>query len=46
MTCRFNEVKTRMNTVIHHLGPVDPVLLLQISVESCLDVIQDWLPSE
>jgi hypothetical protein len=34
-----------MNTVINHLHPVDPVLLLQVRVESRLDVVEDRLPA-
>jgi hypothetical protein len=45
MTSRLNEVQTRMNTVINHLHPVDPVLLLQVRVESRLDVVEDRLPA-
>lgn len=45
MTGRFNKVQTGMNSVIDHLHPVDPVLLLQVRVEPRLDVVEDRLPA-
>jgi hypothetical protein len=46
MTCRLNEVEAGMNTIVHDLLPVDTVLLLQVGVETRLDVLQNGPPTE
>ena len=34
-----------MNSVVHELLSVDSVLLLEVGVESCLDVLDNGLPA-
>ena len=41
----LDEVQASMDTVIHDFLPVDPVLLLEIRVETRLNVLHDGLPA-
>jgi hypothetical protein len=45
MTGRLDKVDTSVYTVIYEFEPVDPVFLLEISVESSIDVVHNWLPA-
>jgi hypothetical protein len=45
VTSRLNEVDTSVNTVINQLFPVDSVLLLEIRVETSLNVVNNWFPT-
>jgi hypothetical protein len=45
MTSRLNEVDASMNTIVDQLGPVDAILLLQIRIETRLNVVYDGLPA-
>ena len=45
MACRLDEVQAGVNTIVHHLLPVDAVLLLEISIETGFDVLDDGLPA-
>ena len=45
MTGGLNEVQTGMNTVIKYLLTVDLVLVFQIRVESCFNVLNNRLPA-
>ena len=46
MTRRLNEVQTGVDTIVNDFLTVDLVLVLQILVESCLNVLNDWSPAE
>ena len=41
----LNKVQTSMDAVVHNLLSVDAVLLLQIRVESSLDILDDGFPA-
>jgi hypothetical protein len=45
MTGRLDKVNTSVYTVINKLEPVDPILLLEVSVESSIDIVHDWFPA-
>ena len=45
MTSGLDEVKTRVYAVVNDFLPVDPVLLLEIRVETRLNVLHDGLPA-
>ena len=45
MTRGLDEVQARMDAVVSHLLPVDPVLLLEIRIEASLDVLDNGLPA-
>ena len=45
MTGGLNEVETGVNAVVNDFLPVDPVLLLEIRVETRLNVLYDGLPA-
>ena len=45
MTGRLDKVDTSVNTVINKLEPVDPILLLEVSVESSIDIVHNWFPA-
>lgn len=44
MTCRLDEVDTRVNTIVHNVHAVDLVLRIQIGIEPSLDIIGNWSP--
>lgn len=46
MTSGLDEVQAGVNAVINNFLAVNPVLLLQVGVESRLDVIHNGLPAE
>lgn len=46
MTGRLNEVDACVDTVIHHLVTVNAVLLLEIGIETGLNVVEDGPPAE
>ena len=43
--CRFDKVQASVHAIVDHLLPVDAVLLLEVGVESRLDVVQDRFPA-
>ena len=45
VTGGFDKVETGVDSVVDDLGSVDSVLLFEVGVESCFDVVEDWLPS-
>lgn len=45
MTGGLDKVKAGMDTVVDELGPVHPVLLLEVGVEARLNVVHDGLPA-
>ena len=45
VTGRLDKVDTRVNTVINQFEPVDPILLLEVSVESSIDIVHNWFPA-
>ena len=45
MTRGLDEVQARMDTVVSHLLPIDPVLLLEIRIKASLDVLDNGLPA-
>ena len=45
MTSGLDEVQASIDTVIHDFLPVDPVLLLQVRVETRFNVLDDRLPA-
>ena len=45
MTGGLNEVDASVNPVVDELDSVDPVLLLEVSVEPSFDVVDDGLPA-
>jgi len=45
MTGRLDKVDTSVNTVINQLEPVDPIFLLEVSVESSIDIVHNWFPA-
>lgn len=45
MTRRLDEVDASVDAVVDELGPVDAVLLLEVGVESGLDVVDNGLPA-
>lgn len=45
MTARLDEVQTGVNSVVGELGSVDTVLLLEVGIESRLNIVDDWLPA-
>ena len=45
VTGRLDEVQTGVNTVVNDFLPVDAVLLLEIRVETRLNVLHDGLPA-
>jgi len=45
MTGRLNKVDTSVYTVINQFEPVDPVFLLEVSVESSVDIVDNWFPA-
>lgn len=45
MSSGGDEVNTSVNSVVNKLGAVDSILLLQVSIESRLNVIQYRLPA-
>ena len=45
VTCGLNEVQAGVDAVVNDLLPVDPVLLLEIGVETRLNVLHDGLPA-
>lgn len=46
MTGGLDEVEAGVNTVVYDFQAIDAVLLLQVGVETRLDVIQDGPPAE
>ena len=45
MTGGLNEVETGVNAVVNDFLPVDAVLLLEIRVETRLNILHDGLPA-
>jgi hypothetical protein len=45
VTSRLDEIDTSVNTVINQFQPVDPVLLLEVGVESSINVVDNGLPA-
>jgi hypothetical protein len=45
MTGRLDKVNTSVYTVINQFEPVDPILLLEVSVESSINVVHNWFPA-
>ena len=46
VTGRLDEVETGVNTVVNNFLPVDTVLLLEVRVETRLNVLHDGLPAD
>ena len=45
MTGRLDKVDTSVNTVIDQFEPVDSVLLLEVGIESCIDIVDNGFPA-
>lgn len=45
MTGGLDKVNARVNTVIHELVPVQPVLLFKIRIETGFNVVHDRFPT-
>lgn len=45
MTGGLDKVEAGMDTVVDELGPVHPVLLLEVGVKARLDVVDNRLPA-
>ena len=45
MTSRLNKVYASVKTVIDQLFPVDSVLLLEVGIESCIDIVDNRFPA-
>lgn len=45
MTGRLDKVDTSVYTVINQFEPVDPIFLLEVSVESSIDIVHNWFPA-
>lgn len=45
VTGGLDKVDTGVNTVIDEFEPVDSVFLLEIRVESGINVVNDWFPA-
>lgn len=45
MTGGLDKVDTSVNTVIYEFEPVDPIFLLEVSVESSIDIVHNWFPA-
>jgi hypothetical protein len=46
VTGRLDEVDTSVNSVIDQFKPVDSVLLLEVRIESSINVIDNGFPAE
>lgn len=45
MTSRLDEIETGVDAIVNNLLPVDAVLLLEVRVETSLNVLHDRLPA-
>jgi hypothetical protein len=45
VTSRLNKVDTSVYTIINELEPVDSVLLLEVGIESSIDIVHDRFPA-
>lgn len=45
MTGGLDKVETGVHSIVDQLSTIDPVFLLEVSVESRLDVVDDGLPA-